>query len=251
MPVDYPCLATHPPILQSTAHTYSGLALASRNLGCCVALVRLSLPPPTSVNGPPSALGFATRPLGHRSARAEASSPDSDCLVLPSFPNSSNALSVTTSPAVAGLASRDAWPSKYRSTHRILLCIDCSLNSPHPGIGTYLPPPLGASKRRAYLTVPSREGWCAALAATLATILSACWRRGYSTSMAGSSAAARIEDPSKERWERHSPSDPRNRESSESRYALNYSRHHMLWYSSFPLQVHMDTHSCSIPSARR
>ena len=162
MPGDYPCLATHPPILQPTAHTYSRLARASRNLDCCMALVRLSVPPPAKVNGPHSALGFETRPLAHRSAHAEASSPDSDCLVFPSFPNSSNALSVTMSPAVAGLASRDAWPLKYRSTHRILLCIDCSLNSPHPGIGTYLPPPLGASKRRAYLTVPSREG-CAPL----------------------------------------------------------------------------------------
>ncbi len=54
-------------------------------------------------------------------------------------------------------------------------------------------PPLGASKRRAYLAMPSREGWRAALAATLPAVLSARWKRGNSTSQASSSASTRIE----------------------------------------------------------
>ena len=66
--------------------------------------------------------------------------------------------------------------------------------------------------RRAYFTVPSREGRRDARAATLPA---ACWERGYSTSMASSSASTRIEVPSKEHSERHPPADRHVRESSE------------------------------------
>ena len=75
-PVDYDCFATDPPILRPTAQDHSGLALASWNVGCRVALAGLRLHPPTKMDGPPSGLGSATRPPGHRCARAEAASPD-------------------------------------------------------------------------------------------------------------------------------------------------------------------------------
>ncbi len=139
MPDDYPCLVTHPPVLGSTGHNYYRLAPDSRNLGCGVTLASLSLPPPTKVDGPPSPLGSATRPLDHRSAHAGASPPDSDCLVLLSLQHSSNALRIATSPAVAGRASRDGGPSKYRSMRGIPLRTDCSVDSPDPGMGTYPP----------------------------------------------------------------------------------------------------------------
>ena len=213
MPDDYPCLVTHPPVLGSTGHNYHRLALASRNLGCCVVLAGLG-PPPTRVDGLPP-LGSATRPLDQRSAHAGASSPGSGCLVLLSLQHSSNALNVATCPAVAGRASRVAGPQstglRMGSCYAQIAPRTRRIRVP----ARTLRPPLGC---------PETKGLShSSLAGALE-----CRFGGYSPGgpvgrlgtwelnlEASSSAAARIEDPSKGHSERHPPSDPRKRESSE------------------------------------